>query len=48
MHGACSTDEGAKNCTQNFSLKKIKRRHHFEDLDVEGNMLLKGTLEKVG
>jgi hypothetical protein len=42
---ACRTHGTHEKCVQNFGGNQ-KRRSHFEDLDADGNIILKWILKK--
>jgi len=41
MPGACDTRVGEKRVFTGFLLKSLKERDHFEELDVDGEIILK-------
>jgi len=46
MGGACNAFWGEKKCIQGFWWGNLRERNHFEDLGVEGKIILKWTLKK--
>jgi hypothetical protein len=46
MGQACSTNGKIREMRTSFGQKKLKGRHHSEDLGVDGRIILQWILEK--